>query len=97
MQKYDIRGPDDDNADLREYTAGLLAPSYEVVTAPDGVAALETLRAGEVSAIQGLDAGSDDYLIKPSSSRELLAGVRTHIELEFRTGIPFSAAGRSGA
>lgn len=113
----------EDNADLRDYTARLLAPSYEVVTAPDGLAALEAVhagipdlvlsdvmmprldglgllralradprtaalpvillsaRAGEESAIQGLEAGSDDYLIKPFSSRELLARVRTHIEL----------------
>jgi signal transduction histidine kinase len=42
---------------------------------------LLSARAGEESAIDGLDAGSDDYLVKPFSARELLARVRTHIEL----------------
>lgn len=113
----------DDNADLREYLSGLLAPHYDVATATDGMAALEAIRirmpdivvsdvmmprldgfglvralraatetkslpvillsarAGEESAIDGLDAGSDDYLIKPFSARELLARVRTHVQL----------------
>jgi signal transduction histidine kinase len=114
----------DDNADLREYIAGLLAPLYEVSTANDGLAALEaaqgappdmvvsdvmmprldgvglvrelrkdprtaqvpvillSARAGEDATIEGLDAGSDDYLVKPFSARELLARVRTHLELQ---------------
>jgi signal transduction histidine kinase len=42
---------------------------------------LLSARVGEESAISGLDAGSDDYLAKPFSARELLARVRTHIEL----------------
>lgn len=42
---------------------------------------LLSARAGEESAIDGLDAGSDDYLVKPFSARELLARVRTHIQL----------------
>jgi light-regulated signal transduction histidine kinase (bacteriophytochrome) len=42
---------------------------------------LLSARAGEESAIAGLDAGSDDYLVKPFSARELLARVRTHVEL----------------
>jgi signal transduction histidine kinase len=113
----------DDNADLRDYLSGLLAPTYDVLTAADGLAALEIVRghtpdivvsdvmmprldgfglvrelradpstaslpvillsarAGEEAAIQGLDAGSDDYLAKPFSARELLARVRTHVEL----------------
>ncbi len=113
----------DDNADLRAYVAGLLSPSYEVSTAPDGLAALLAVRerppdivvsdvmmprldglalvrelrgsaataslpvillsarAGEEAAIGGLDAGSDDYLVKPFSARELVARVRTHLEL----------------
>jgi DNA-binding response OmpR family regulator len=36
---------------------------------------LVTARAGEESAIQGLLAGSDDYVVKPFSARELLARV----------------------
>ncbi len=42
---------------------------------------LLSARAGEESAIEGLDAGADDYLIKPFSARELLARVRTHVEI----------------
>src|SRR5713226_7278971 len=114
----------DDNADLREYISGLLTPIYEVTTAPDGLAALEAIRAaapdvvvsdvmmprldgfglvralrqdpgtasipvillsaraGEEESIEGLDSGADDYLVKPFSARELLARVRTHLELQ---------------
>jgi signal transduction histidine kinase len=113
----------DDNADLREYVAALLAPTYEVETAADGLAALAAVRAnppdivvsdvmmpnldglglvrqlradertaslpvillsaraGEESAVEGLDSGSDDYLAKPFSARELLSRVRTHVAL----------------
>jgi signal transduction histidine kinase len=38
-------------------------------------------RAGEEARIEGLHAGADDYLIKPFSARELLARVRTQLEL----------------
>ncbi len=38
-------------------------------------------RAGEEARVDGLEAGADDYLIKPFSARELLARVRTHLEL----------------
>ena len=38
-------------------------------------------RAGEESRIEGLQAGADDYLVKPFSARELTARVRTHLEL----------------
>jgi signal transduction histidine kinase len=113
----------DDNTDLREYIAGLLAPRYDVSTAADGLAALEQIRAnppdlvvsdvmmprldgfglvrelradaktgsvpvilvsaraGEESVVEGIDAGSDDYLVKPFSARELQARVRTHVAL----------------
>lgn len=113
----------EDNADLRDYVAGLLAPSCEVSLAIDGVEGLDlarrrlpdlvlsdvtmprldgfgllrqlradkvtaslpvvllSARAGEESAVDGLDAGADDYLIKPFSARELLARVRTHVTL----------------
>src|SRR5205807_8765174 len=36
---------------------------------------------GEESSVEGLEAGADDYLVKPFSARELLARVRTHLEL----------------
>jgi signal transduction histidine kinase len=42
---------------------------------------LLSARSGEESAIEGLDSGSDDYLSKPFSARELLARVRTHLAL----------------
>jgi signal transduction histidine kinase len=42
---------------------------------------LLSARAGEESAIEGLDVGADDYLAKPFSARELLARVRTHVDL----------------
>jgi signal transduction histidine kinase len=113
----------DDNADLREYVAALLAPGYDVATASDGEAAIAAVRenppelvvsdvmmpqldgfglvsrlradprtaslpvillsarAGEEAAVAGLESGADDYLAKPFSARELLARVRTHVEL----------------
>jgi signal transduction histidine kinase len=42
---------------------------------------LLSARAGEESAVEGLKAGADDYLAKPFSAQELLARVRTHLEL----------------
>ncbi|MBD2073537.1 response regulator [Phormidium sp. FACHB-592] len=42
---------------------------------------LLSARAGEEAAIEGLEAGADDYLVKPFSARELLARVATNLEL----------------
>ena len=42
---------------------------------------LLSARAGEESRIEGLDAGADDYLVKPFSALEFLARVRANIEL----------------
>ncbi|MBE9013575.1 response regulator, partial [Pseudanabaenaceae cyanobacterium LEGE 13415] len=42
---------------------------------------LLSARAGEESTIDGLEAGADDYLIKPFSARELIARVETHLQL----------------
>jgi PAS domain S-box-containing protein len=42
---------------------------------------LLSARAGEEARIEGLQAGADDYLTKPFSSRELLAVVRSNIKL----------------
>ena len=113
----------DDNADMREYVRRLLAAEYEVITVPDGEAALAaarkskpdlvlsdvmmpridgfgllrairsdpqlqaipvillSARAGEESRVEGLNAGADDYLIKPFSARELVARVESHVKM----------------
>jgi PAS domain S-box-containing protein len=42
---------------------------------------LLSARAGEEARIEGLQAGADEYLTKPFSSRELLAVVRSHVKL----------------
>ena len=114
----------EDNADIREYVAGLLSADYDVQTAVDGMdglalarelgpdlvltdvmmprmdgfellAALQadpltvgipvvmlSARAGEEGTLQGLDAGADDYLVKPFTARELRARVRSNLELD---------------
>jgi signal transduction histidine kinase len=113
----------DDNADMRDYLAGLLGHHWQVETYADGeaartgilsdppdlvitdvmmprldgfglVAALRadsrtaalpvivvSARAGEESSVEGLDAGADDYLVKPFSARELVARVRVNLDL----------------
>ncbi len=42
---------------------------------------LLSARAGEESRVEGLEAGADDYLIKPFSARELLARVSARLEI----------------
>lgn len=42
---------------------------------------LLSARAGEESAVEGLESGADDYLVKPFSRRELLARVAANLEL----------------
>jgi signal transduction histidine kinase len=114
----------DDNADMREYLTRVLSPSFEVVAADDGQAALERVesgapfdlvltdvmmprlggfgllralradprtravpivmlsaRAGEEASVEGLEAGADDYLVKPFSARELIARMHSTLEL----------------
>jgi len=114
----------DDNADMRDYVASLLAHDYDVAAARDGAAALALVRetapdlvltdvmmpeldgfgllaamradadtshipvvmlsarAGEEGTIEGLEAGADDYLVKPFTARELRARVRANLELD---------------
>ena len=38
-------------------------------------------RAGEESRVDGMQAGADDYLVKPFSARELLARVSAHVQM----------------
>ena len=42
---------------------------------------LVSARAGEEARVEGWEAGADDYLVKPFSARELVARVRTHLEM----------------
>ncbi len=42
---------------------------------------LLSARAGEESRVEGLDAGADDYLIKPFSAKELVARVSAHLQM----------------
>jgi signal transduction histidine kinase/DNA-binding response OmpR family regulator len=42
---------------------------------------LLSARAGEESRIEGLDAGADDYLVKPFSAREMLARIGSHLAM----------------
>ncbi|HEY7061623.1 MAG TPA: ATP-binding protein [Chloroflexota bacterium] len=42
---------------------------------------LLSARAGEESRVEGMEAGADDYLVKPFSARELLARVRAHLDI----------------
>ena len=113
----------DDNADMRQYIARLLAPNYEVELTANGVEALAAVRrrlpelvltdvmmpqlhgfgllrelraspqtksvpvimlsarAGEESKVDGMEAGADDYIVKPFSAKELLARVAAHIQM----------------
>jgi signal transduction histidine kinase/DNA-binding response OmpR family regulator len=113
----------DDNADMRQYVARLLAERYQVRAVSDGEAALAAVRertpdlvltdvmmprldgfgllkalrnedrtrsvpvimlsarAGEESRVEGMEAGADDYLVKPFSARELLARVGAHLQM----------------
>ena len=42
---------------------------------------LLSARAGEEAQVEGLDAGADDYMVKPFSARELLARIGARLEL----------------
>lgn len=38
-------------------------------------------RASDESRIEGLDAGADDYLVKPFAARELLARINSNLQM----------------
>ena len=42
---------------------------------------LLSARTGEEARIEGLDAGADDFLVKPFSARELMARVNVHLQM----------------
>jgi signal transduction histidine kinase/DNA-binding response OmpR family regulator len=60
---------------------GLLAELRSDPELRDTPVLLLSARAGEEAKIEGLSAGADDYLIKPFSARELLARVRTNLDM----------------
>lgn len=47
---------------------------------------LLTARGDEIDRVVGLEVGADDYVVKPFSSRELLARVKAHLRRERRRG-----------
>ena len=52
-------------------------------------------RAGEESRTIGIEAGADDYLVKPFSARELVARVRTHLKLARAQAKPSIGSGKT--
>ncbi len=60
---------------------GLLQALRADATVRDVPLILLSARAGEEARIQGLNAGADDYLVKPFTARELLARVGALLEL----------------
>ncbi len=65
----------------RMHGLGLLAEIRADPALRDLPIILLSARAGEEARLEGLDAGADDYLVKPFSARELLARVRSNLEL----------------
>nr|WP_085553261.1 ATP-binding protein [Azospirillum agricola] len=60
---------------------GLLAALRSDPATRDVPVVLLSARAGEEASVEGLDAGADDYLVKPFSSRELVARVRANLTM----------------
>jgi PAS domain S-box-containing protein len=60
---------------------GLLQAMREEPLLRDTPLILLSARAGEESRVEGVQAGADDYLVKPFSARELLARVDAHLKL----------------
>ena len=60
---------------------GLLRAIRDDPTLASTPVILVSARAGEESRVEGLQAGADDYLVKPFTARELMARVETHLKL----------------
>ena len=60
---------------------GLLAAMRADPALRDLPVILLSARAGDEARVEGLDAGADDYLVKPFAARELLARVRSNLDL----------------
>jgi PAS domain S-box-containing protein len=61
---------------------GLLAAMRSDATTMHVPIVLLSARAGDEATIEGLEAGADDYLTKPFTGRELLARIRSNLELD---------------
>ncbi|MGZ4500064.1 MAG: SpoIIE family protein phosphatase [Nocardioidaceae bacterium] len=61
---------------------GLMAALQKDVLTTGTPVIMISARAGEEGTVEGLAAGADDYLVKPFSARELLARVRSNLELD---------------
>jgi PAS domain S-box-containing protein len=86
---------------IREYKPNLIV-SDVMMPVMDGIQLVKTVkdnaatvnlpilllsaRAGEEAKIEGFDTGADDYLIKPFSAKELMARVRSQINLAKKRG-----------
>ncbi|KAF0557229.1 protein-histidine kinase [Gigaspora margarita] len=84
----------EDNVDMRNYLEELLRKEFEVYCVCNGYDAImfltkstelpDLILSGRINfntLILGLDYGADDYLVKPFSSRELIARIHTNIKL----------------
>ena len=60
---------------------GMLRELRRMEPAPRVPVILVSARAGEESRVEGIEAGADDYVVKPFSARELVARVKTQIDL----------------
>jgi len=61
---------------------GLLARMHEDPALTGIPVIMLSARAGDEGTVEGLEAGADDYLVKPFSARELRARVRVNMELD---------------
>jgi PAS domain S-box-containing protein len=61
---------------------GLLKALREDKRTEDVPVVMVSARAGEDGTLEGLEAGADDYLAKPFAARELMARVRSNLELD---------------